>query len=199
MTAPLQPSITLQPAATRVMIAGALNDRLADVCQLHRMVQVAHWNVRGEHAFLPAHKLFDHLACALEKTTHGIAGRIRTLGVQVTGTLQPPPNPRLIAYPPDITSVEDHLREVSSRLAVLIGLLRVTRDMVGGHDEQQTEDMLTRKICKLEKKGRRLMNSQPDSVGTVAMTAAVAALGNVEAGARAAAPTTPSTPAGPRR
>lgn len=179
-TPPLQASITLRSPSTRTALSAAMNERLADVTQLMGHTRAAHWNVRGEHAFLPIHRMLDGLACALHKTQDCLAGRIRILGGHVTGNLQPPPTPRIPAYPVEITSVEDILREISIGLAVLIGLLRITRDFAKEKDDRQTAEALTGKLKKLEKKGRRFINSMPEAAATQAMSAAQAALGGVQ-------------------
>ena len=196
MSPPLQPSITLLPPTNRNVIGAALNERLADTTALLGMVQSAHWNVRGEHAFLPAHRLFGKLAKGLWKTMEALAGRLRCLGVYALGTLVPPPIPRIPVYPPDLLSVEDHLREVSMRLAVLIHLLRGTRDLASKQGDEETADRLTELLIKFESKGRRLLNSQTDAEGTKAMNAAVAALGASQfaAGARTQASAAPKKP-----
>jgi DNA-binding ferritin-like protein len=124
--------------------------------------------------------MFGNLAKGLWKSSEHIAGRIRALGVHASGTIQPPHNARIPAYPVEITSVEDHLREVSMRLAILIGLLRLTRDLAGDRDEDQTEDLLTEIMLKLETKGRRLINSMPDAVAAQAMITAQTALGGAQ-------------------
>ena len=53
----LYPTKNSLPEATRLEVAGLLNQRLADCIDLQAQCKQAHWNVKGP-TFIALHKLF---------------------------------------------------------------------------------------------------------------------------------------------
>jgi DNA-binding ferritin-like protein (oxidative damage protectant) len=69
----------------RQLLAGLLNQRLADMIDLFNQTKYAHWNVKG-HEFLQLHELFDGIAERVEEGCDLLAERVATLGGIAEGT-----------------------------------------------------------------------------------------------------------------
>ncbi len=126
-----------------------LNKHLADISALALVTKQAHWNMRGSN-FIGVHEMLDPFNEKLLDYADQIAERIVQLGGTALGT------PDIIAaensfepYPLDISLVEDHLNELSTRYAVVANEFRKTVDDEAA--DSATVDILTQMVEDLDK------------------------------------------------
>lgn len=178
----LQPSITCRSEETRAAIGASLNMRVADLTDMTCAVNTAHWNVFGAPNFVQLHELFDRLNGEIRTTLDKLAERARVLGVTVTGTLQAAARSTSLPAYPDVTTFDEHVREVAMRLAIVLGRLRATSTLCLKVDEQVTANVIFERAAELEIVGWFLLATLPDG-GKAAMATAQATLAPREAAA----------------
>jgi starvation-inducible DNA-binding protein len=131
------------PKERRAELIKLLNDRLADVLDLHLQAKQAHWNVRGPN-FIALHELFDKVAEAAEEHADLIAERAAQLGGPSDGTAQVVvKKTSLPPYPVDIASGHDHVEALSAALAAFGKLARAAIDQSARLDDADTADLFT--------------------------------------------------------
>ena len=130
-------------AGTRERMIPMLNARLADTIDLYTQIKQAHWNVKGSN-FIALHKLFDDLAEEILAYSDSIAERAVQLGGLALGTSRiVAKESKLEEYPSNITSEDDHVREVTKRLATYAKLLRKAIDTADDAGDAVTADLFT--------------------------------------------------------
>lgn len=131
------------PQETRQKMCQLLNARLADCTDLSTQVKTAHWNVKGPQ-FIALHKLFDEIYEDVAEHADAIAERCMQLGGSALGTARlAAHNSKLDEYPIDIFTCEDHVREVSKRLAQFGQLARQAIDQADEAQDRDTADLFT--------------------------------------------------------
>ena len=113
----LYPTKNSLPEATRLEVAGLLNQRLADCIDLQAQCKQAHWNVKGP-TFIALHKLFDELHEAALEYVDLLAERVIQLGgiAEGTGAIVAERS-ELPQYPINISTGEEHVWALSNALA----------------------------------------------------------------------------------
>jgi starvation-inducible DNA-binding protein len=139
------------PEASRVMIANALNARLADGLDLHSQIKVAHWNVKGPQ-FAALHPLFETFAVSLATFNDTIAERAVILGAKAFGTARHVAKAsNLPDYPQETTRDMDHVRLLADRIEKYLEGARASRASAEELDDTDTVDLLTGIISEFEK------------------------------------------------
>ena len=117
------------------------NARLADCTDLTAQVKTAHWNVKGSD-FIGLHKLFDEIYEEVSENTDTIAERCVQLGGTAMGTVRiAARQSQLEEYPTDIFACEDHVRELSRRLAAFGKLIRESAEQSDSAGDMCTSDV----------------------------------------------------------
>lgn len=120
-----------------------LNARLVGAVDLVLAVKQAHWNIKGRN-FIGFHLLLDKVADRLRDISDMLAERAVVLGGIAKGTLQNvAERSELDAYPDDIVKIDDHVRELTSRLMAYGAELRVSIDTANDVGDEGTADLLT--------------------------------------------------------
>lgn len=126
-----------------------LNKHLTDFLDLALVTKQAHWNMRGPN-FIAVHEMLDPFNEKLLEYADTLAERVVQMGGVAMGT------PEIIVgattfdeYPLDISSTEDHLRELLNRYAVLAN--RVREDIDANKADAATIDILTQAVEDLDK------------------------------------------------
>ncbi|MFO0841967.1 MAG: DNA starvation/stationary phase protection protein Dps [Gemmataceae bacterium] len=131
------------PKDRRVELVKLLNDRLADVVDLHLQAKQAHWNVRGPN-FIALHELFDKVAEEAEEHADLIAERAAALGGPSDGTAQVVVKKTTLSpYPLNIASGHDHVEALSSALAAFGKQAREAIDKATQLGDADTADLFT--------------------------------------------------------
>jgi starvation-inducible DNA-binding protein len=131
------------PKERRAELVKLLNDRLADVLDLHLQAKQAHWNVRGPN-FIALHELFDKVAEAAEEHSDLIAERAGQLGGPSDGTVQVVVKKTTLSpYPLNIASGYEHVEALSSALAAFGKLAREAIDRANKLEDADTADLFT--------------------------------------------------------
>ena len=139
------------PQKTREKMADLLNARLADCSDLASQTRTAHWNVKGPQ-FIALHKLFDEVYESLGEQMDLVAERCVQLGGTAKGTARlAAQHSQIEEYPLDIFTGEDHVRELSKRLAAYGKSVREAIDEAEEAEDMGTSDMFTAMVQELDK------------------------------------------------
>ncbi len=126
-----------------------LNGHLVDFLNLALITKQAHWNMRGPN-FIAVHEMLDPFNEKLLEYADTFAERVVQMGGTAYGT------PEIIVsetsfdeYPLDISSVDEHLRELLTRYAMTANNVRA--DIDAGLADAATIDILTTAVEDLDK------------------------------------------------
>ncbi|HRO14021.1 MAG TPA: DNA starvation/stationary phase protection protein Dps [Paracoccus sp. (in: a-proteobacteria)] len=116
---------------------------MTDGTSLSLALKQAHWNLKGPN-FIAVHELLDAVKARLDPNIDSMAERIQQLDGVAVGTVEEVAgNTRLPPYPTDLTAVQDHLREICTRMRAYGGRVREGIDAVDEAGDQDTADLLT--------------------------------------------------------
>jgi starvation-inducible DNA-binding protein len=111
MAATFKTSKNLKSNTKSISIA-VLNARLAGSIDLVLLTKQAHWNIKGPH-FIALHEMIDGFRTEIDGHVDTMAERVVQLGGIAMGTTQAvAKESQLTAYPTEISSAQDHLREL---------------------------------------------------------------------------------------
>jgi len=139
----LYPTKNSLPEATRLEVAGLLNQRLADCIDLQAQCKQAHWNVKGP-TFIALHKLFDEINEDVEEYVDLIAERIVQLGGIAEGTVGVvAERSTLIDYPMTLSTGAEHVAALSDALAAFGRAARMGIEEMNDLEDADSADILT--------------------------------------------------------
>jgi starvation-inducible DNA-binding protein len=143
MTTKLTHTRNSLPEATRIEIAAALQDRLADSIDLMMQAKQAHWNVKGPN-FIALHELFDKVYTDVGGYVDLIAERIVQLGGIAQGTIRSVAARSIMPeYPLDISSGHKHVAELAHDVAFYSEVIRGAIALATQLEDADTADILT--------------------------------------------------------
>jgi starvation-inducible DNA-binding protein len=142
MPATFKTTNNLKPNAKSVSIA-ALNARVADSIDLALLTKQAHWNIKGPQ-FIALHEMIDGFRAEIDTHVDTMAERVVQLGGVAMGTTQVvAKKSRLVAYPTDISSEKDHLKELIARYSQVANAVRAAIEETDEAGDKDTADILT--------------------------------------------------------
>ena len=116
---------------------------MSDGLSLSMSLKQAHWNLKGPN-FIAIHELLDGVKTRLDPNIDDMAERIQQLDGTAVGTVEEVARAtRLEPYPTNLTSAEDHLREVVDRLRAYGERVRTAIDTVDEAGDADSADILT--------------------------------------------------------
>ena len=116
---------------------------MSDGLSLSMSLKQAHWNLKGPN-FIAIHELLDGVKTRLDPNIDDMAERIQQLDGTAVGTVEEVARAtRLEPYPTNLTSAEDHLREVADRLRAYGERVRSAIDTVDEAGDADSADILT--------------------------------------------------------
>ncbi len=129
--------------ATAQKMTDLLNANLANVIDLTLDGKQCHWNLQGT-GFIGVHQLLDDTAERIREVSDAIAERIVILGGAPNGIASRVAKDSILDdYPTDITEVDEHVRELTSRYKKVAVKLREAIDTAGEAGDEDTADLFT--------------------------------------------------------
>ncbi|WP_108397993.1 DNA starvation/stationary phase protection protein Dps [Devosia submarina] len=145
------PSIALAGNNAKSAVIDILNARLADAIDLSLIIKQAHWNLKGRE-FIAIHEMLDLFRAAVDTHVDTIAERVAQLDGIALGTSQVVArSSKLEPYPTEIRRIEDHLRALADRYALLANQVRQDIDATEEAGDADAADILTAFSRELDK------------------------------------------------
>ena len=142
MTATFKTANNLKSNAKSVSIS-VLNARLADSIDLALLTKQAHWNIKGPQ-FIALHEMIDGFRAEIGGHVDTMAERVVQLGGIAMGTMQVvAKESQLVAYPTNILSGMDHLKELIARYSQVANSVRAAIEETDEAGDKDTADILT--------------------------------------------------------
>lgn len=126
-----------------------LNKYLVDFSNLSLITKQAHWNLQGKN-FISVHEMLDEFYSMLQKYTDIFAERLIQMNLPAVATAEHlSRNSSFQEYPPEISSVEEHLYSLLERYSQTANSLR--GDIDKAEADAATIDYYTQALEELDK------------------------------------------------